>query len=173
MSNFWGQFFYVLGGKKDFFSFWKSLKKLKKLVFLGLNFSYTVLYPLYSGYQNCSDILWEKIVLVTEKNFWNWGWRLRICKNFEITKTIYLNRARSDQFFLTNAFSTCSWRFLRSNLLEQFKLEKIIGIKKSAGKVRKSVLFRYLFFVVSGIGCWIRRAKPFLKTKQKPTQNLI
>ena len=30
------------------FFFWKSLKKLKKLGFLGLNFSYTVLYPLYS-----------------------------------------------------------------------------------------------------------------------------
>ena len=29
-----------------------------------------------------------------------------------------------------NAFLTCSWRFLRSNTLEQleFKLEKIIGI---------------------------------------------
>ena len=22
-------------------------------------------------YQNCSDLLWEKIVLVIEKNFWN------------------------------------------------------------------------------------------------------
>jgi len=31
-----------------FFFFWKSLKKLKKMGFLGLNFSYTVLNPLYS-----------------------------------------------------------------------------------------------------------------------------
>ena len=30
------------------FFWWKSLKKLKKLVFLGLNSCYTVLYPLYS-----------------------------------------------------------------------------------------------------------------------------
>ena len=30
-----------------------------------------------------------------------------------------------------------SWRFLRSNILEQFKLEKIIWIEKYAGKVRK------------------------------------
>ena len=25
-------------------------------------------------YQNCSDILWEQIVLVIEKNFWNFFW---------------------------------------------------------------------------------------------------
>ena len=41
--------------------------------------------------------------------------------------------------FKQNAFLTCSWRFLISNKLEQlaFKLQKIIGIKKYAGKVRK------------------------------------
>ena len=41
--------------KHIYFFFWKSLKKLKKLVFLGLNFSYlhcTVLYPLYSACKN-------------------------------------------------------------------------------------------------------------------------
>ena len=33
------------------------------------------------------------------------------------------------KFLVTDAFLTCSWRFLRSNKLEQleFKLEKIIG----------------------------------------------
>ena len=38
------------------------------------------------------------------------------------------------------AFLTCSWRFLISNKLKQleYKLEKIIGISKHAGKVRKS-----------------------------------
>ena len=42
-------------------------------------------------------------------------------------------------FWQQNAFLTCSWRFLRSNELEQteFKLEKNIGIYKHAGKVRK------------------------------------
>ena len=41
-----------------------------------------------------------------------------------------------------NAFLTGSWRFLRSNELEQleFKLEKIIVIQKHAGKVRKEVI---------------------------------
>ena len=45
-------------------------------------------------------------------------WRPRICKNFEITRKIYTKSERSDQF-LQNAFLTCSWRFLRSNKLEQ------------------------------------------------------
>jgi hypothetical protein len=44
-----------------------------------------------------------------------------------------------NNFWYQNAFLTCSWRFLISNKSEQleFKLEKNIGIKKHAGKVRK------------------------------------
>ena len=73
MSNFWGEFFYVLGGKKKFKIFfkniletalksyikwllqfffyfvWKSLKKLKKLELSPQNFRYGVLHLLYSG----------------------------------------------------------------------------------------------------------------------------
>ena len=45
-------------------------------------------------YQNCSDLLWEKIVLVIKKNFWN-------CKIFEITRTIYSNSESSEQFLVT------------------------------------------------------------------------
>ena len=45
-------------------------------------------------YQNCSDLLWEKIVLAIEKKLFSrlrktfeiWCCRLRICKTFEITK---------------------------------------------------------------------------------------
>ena len=42
-----------------------------------------------------------------------------------------------------NAFLTCFWRFLRYYKLEQleFKLERIIWIKKHAGKVRKRKMF--------------------------------
>ena len=45
-------------------------------------------------------------------------------------------------------FLTCSWRFLISNRLEQlqFKLEKIIGIYKNAGKVRNGILLPKLFW---------------------------
>ena len=42
-------------------------------------------------YQNCSDLLWEKIVPVIEKIF-------------EITRTIYSNSERSEQLFVTECF---------------------------------------------------------------------
>ena len=81
-------------------------------------------------YQNCSNLLWERIVLVIEKKIEIWGWRSRIFKNFEITKTIYSNSEGLEQFLVTEYFLTCSWRFLGSNELEQleFKLENNIGI---------------------------------------------
>ena len=54
-----------------------------------------------------------KIVLIycEKKMFW-WsrkileiqGWRPRICKNFEITRTIYSNSERSEQFLVTECF---------------------------------------------------------------------
>ena len=45
-----------------------------------------------------------------------------------------------NNFGNTIPFLTCFWRFLRSNKLEQleFKLEKVIELKKHAGKVKKS-----------------------------------
>ena len=46
----------------------------------------------------------RKIVLVIEKNFWNWGKRPRIFKSFEITKTIYSNSKMSVQFLVTECF---------------------------------------------------------------------
>ena len=56
----------------------------------------------------------SKIVLVIEKNF-----------EAEITRTIYLNSESSEQFSVTNAFLTCSWRFLIriSNKLEQLEFD--------------------------------------------------
>ena len=47
-------------------------------------------------------------------------------KNFEITRTIYSNSERSEQFLEQNAFLTYSLKFLRFDELEQFevKLEK-------------------------------------------------
>ena len=59
-----------------------------------------------------------------EKTFEIQGWRLRICKNFEITWTIYLNSGRSEQYLLTECFLTYSWRFLMyENRNMQEKLE--------------------------------------------------
>ena len=51
-------------------------------------------------FQNCSDLLWEKIVLVIKKNFLrkllNFENEGREPENFEITKTIYSNGKRSE-----------------------------------------------------------------------------
>ena len=88
-----------------------------------------------------NGILFQKLFLPTErKKLFLWsrktfeirGWRPRICKIFEISRTIYLNSERSEQFLKENNSLTYFWRFLRSNTLEQFKfkLEKIIGIYK-------------------------------------------
>ena len=66
-------------------------------------------------------------------------WRPRICKIFEITRTIYSNSERSEQFLVTECFLTCSWRFLRSNKLEQleFKLEKLLGFRNKKENLEK------------------------------------
>ena len=45
-------------------------------------------------FQNC----WEKIALVIEKNFWNSRMKAENLQNFEITRTIYSNSERSEQF---------------------------------------------------------------------------
>ena len=56
-------------------------------------------------YQNCSDLLWKKIVLVIEKNIWNS--RLKV-KNFQkkikITNIICLNSESSVHFLVTECF---------------------------------------------------------------------
>ena len=61
----------------------------------------------------------------------------RVFKDFEITRIIYSNSERSEQFLKQNAFLTCYRRF---HTLEQIKirLEKIIGIQKPTGKVKKN-----------------------------------
>ena len=65
-------------------------------------------------YQNCSDLLWEKIVLISKfkaesqefakKTFEIRSWRPRICKIFEITRTIYSSNEMSEQFLVTEYF---------------------------------------------------------------------
>ena len=59
-------------------------------------------------------------------------------KKFEITRTV----KGQNNFWYQNVFLTCSWRFLRSNKLEQleFKLEEIIGIQKHQEKFEKNLI---------------------------------
>ena len=49
----------------------------------------------------------------------------------QVTRTIYSDNERSEQFLKQNGFLTCSWRFLRSNKSKQleFKLEKLFGFR--------------------------------------------
>ena len=55
----------------------------------------------------------------------------------EIPRTIYSNSERSEQFVKQNV---CSWRFFRSNILEQldFIFEKILGFRNLQEKLEKS-----------------------------------
>ena len=65
---------------------------------------------------------------------------MRICKFFEITRTIYSKSERSEKNLVTECFLNLFLEVSHVYRLEQleFKLGKIIGIQKHAGKVRKS-----------------------------------
>ena len=81
----------------------------------------------------------KKIFKSSRKRFEIPGWRPRIWRFFEISRTIYSNSERPEQFLVTECFLTCSCRFLISNKFKHLlsKLEKKIEIEKQAWKVRK------------------------------------
>ena len=76
------------------------------------------------------------------------GWRPRICKIFEITRTIHSNSERLEQFLKQNAFLTHSWRFLRSNYLEQLEFKS----EKNSWDVEKCRIFYHTLFFFTQIG---------------------
>ena len=81
-------------------SFHSHSHNLKKRIKIHLN-SHVSLIKTVFCFQYCSELLWEKIVLVIEKNFWTFEirvWRARIKKK-EITITIYLSSESSVQFY--------------------------------------------------------------------------
>ena len=53
---------------------------------------------------NSSDLLWDKIVLVIEKNFRNSRGKAENFENFEIIGTIYSNSESSGHFLVTECF---------------------------------------------------------------------
>ena len=81
-------------------------------------------------YQNCSDLLWEKIVFVIEKIFWNSRLKVENLQKFWDYSNNLLKQWKVRIIFGNKIFFNFSWRFLRSNKLEQleFELEKNIGI---------------------------------------------
>ena len=63
--------------------------------------------------QNCSDLLWEKNVLVSMKNFWN-----SRLKAENLQKRI-IQTVVGQSNLLNKCILTFSWRFLSNNTLEQ------------------------------------------------------
>ena len=101
---FLGGFFY-----KDLMSWYKIIKDNR----MFRPYLKTSLYKRNAGgkryemvfcYQNCSDLLVEKIVLVIKKTFEIRGWRPKICKSVDIIRTIYSNKEMSEQFLVTEFF---------------------------------------------------------------------
>ena len=101
MSNFWELFFHVFMGE----------------IFFSRNI-------VVSAQKSCNEWKWKKVKkewilnklrnigILLPKLFWPtvkktveiWGWRPRICKMFEIRRTIYSNSERSEQFLVTECF---------------------------------------------------------------------
>ena len=81
-------------------------------------------------FQNCSDLLWEKSVVVIEKNFWNSSLKTKNLQKFWDHLNNLFKQWIGPNNFWNRKFLTCSWRLIRSNELEnlEFKLEKFAGI---------------------------------------------
>ena len=108
-------YFYFIHSSDSFYSGWHFVLPIEtKMSGLGFQSTYVLVFFAYGQtkrdnlsethrtrlllrqtlvfcYQNCSDLLWEK-------------WRPRIFKNFEITRTIYSNSERSEQFLVAECF---------------------------------------------------------------------
>ena len=76
-------------------------------------------------YRNCillSKLFWPAVRKIEIR-----GWRPRICKNFEITRTICSNSERSEQFLVTKCFSNYFPSFLNPNkLFRKFMVLKMM-----------------------------------------------
>ena len=70
-------------------------------------------------FQNCSDLLWEKIVLVIKKSFWNSRLTAENSQNFwDYLKNLGIRTVKGHtNFWNRMLFLTCPWRFFRSNTI--------------------------------------------------------
>ena len=105
---------------KNMFKFLSSSCLLEKLHLKEMVFCY----------QNCSHLLWEKIVPVIEEKLKFEAEGQEFAKFLRSLEEFIQTMKGQNNFCKQNTFLTCSWRFLISSKLEQleFKLEKIIGI---------------------------------------------
>ena len=96
MSNFWELFFHVFMGDivvsaQKSCNEWKW-KKVKNEWILNRLRNIGILLP---------KLFWPT---AKKKTVEIWGWRPRICKTFEIRRTIHSNIERSEQFLVTECF---------------------------------------------------------------------
>ena len=63
-------------------SFWWKCHQWHAMFHTSSLLNATILGTLVFCYQNCSDLLWEQIVLVIEKNFWNSRLKAENLQNF-------------------------------------------------------------------------------------------
>ena len=99
----------------------------------------------------------KKLFYWSRKTFEILGWRLTICKNFEITKTIYSNSERSEQFLVTECFLTSSWRFLIPIKLEKLELElekKYWDLETCRKSYKKNNIWPCHWTKLIGFGRW-------------------
>ena len=123
----------------DFFSFWNVLvviKKWSKVLKAGrFNLEMDIFYGnclLFLLFRLLVEKMFTMLwLLVMEPKLWiyepQWSWdvdertkmfrknfwpnvKKHCCSDFEITRTIYSNRARSEQLLKTDTFWTCYWR---------------------------------------------------------------
>ena len=93
------------GDLKNFANSWPSTLNFNSFSRLLEHFFLTVGQKNFGNkISNFYDLLLEKVFLVIEKTFEMRGWRPRIRKKFEITRTIYSNSERSEKFLVTECF---------------------------------------------------------------------
>ena len=83
------------------------------------------------------------------------GWKPRICKKIELTRTIHSNRNMSVHFLEQKAFPTCSWIFLRSNILKYLKSKlgkKLLWSRNLQEKLEKAILLRFWASLAAVVG---------------------
>ena len=102
-------------------------------------------------FQNCSDLLWEKLVLVFKKIRKSFDIRGRICKMVEITRTICYN-SMSVKFWNKILFQLVTSIY---NVLEQLTCHpnKTFGCRNLRNKFENTfVAFSYFFLAVNNNG---------------------
>ena len=97
------------------------------------------------SFQNCSDLLWEKYILVIEKNFWKLRLKAENLENFWDPWNNLFYQWKFRTIFEKECFFTCSWRFLRFNILKLLKLKlgKLLGIRNLQKKLKNSVKYTW------------------------------